>query len=132
MAAGEKFVEGDEVAEALAHLLPVDGDHVVVHPVVDAVVTVVGHALGYLTFVVWKFEIHAATVDVKWGSEIFLAHCRAFEVPSGETLAPRAGPVHDMLGRSLFPKGEIGREALLGLTVELAGGGEELIDVAAR
>ena len=32
----EKFRKSDEVAEGLAHLLAFDGDHVVVHPVLDA------------------------------------------------------------------------------------------------
>ena len=32
----EQLVEGDEVVVALAHLLAVDGYHVVVDPVVDA------------------------------------------------------------------------------------------------
>ena len=35
----EELVEGDEVAQRLAHLLPVDGNHVVVHPVAHGVVT---------------------------------------------------------------------------------------------
>ena len=34
MLAGEKLFEGDEVAQRFAHLLSIDGDHIVVHPVV--------------------------------------------------------------------------------------------------
>ena len=33
---GEQFLQGDEIPEGLAHLLAVDGDHVVVHPVTYA------------------------------------------------------------------------------------------------
>jgi hypothetical protein len=36
--AGEELLKGDEVAERLAHLLAVDGNHVVVHPVVHHLV----------------------------------------------------------------------------------------------
>jgi hypothetical protein len=31
--AGEKLIQSDEVAQRLAHLLAVDGNHIVVHPV---------------------------------------------------------------------------------------------------
>ena len=34
--AGEQLAEGDEVAERLAHLLAVDGNHIVVHPILHA------------------------------------------------------------------------------------------------
>ena len=43
MGAGEKFIEGDEIAERFTHLLAVDRDHVVVHPVEHGVMAVVGH-----------------------------------------------------------------------------------------
>ena len=36
MVSGEKLRKGDEVAERLAHLLSLDGDHVVVHPILDS------------------------------------------------------------------------------------------------
>ena len=36
MLACEQFRQGDEVAERFAHLLAIDGDHVVVNPVVHA------------------------------------------------------------------------------------------------
>ena len=32
----EKLRESDEIAERLAHLLPIDGNHIVVHPVMHA------------------------------------------------------------------------------------------------
>jgi len=37
--AAEEFIQRDEVSETLAHLGAVDGDHVVVHPVVNHIVT---------------------------------------------------------------------------------------------
>ena len=39
--------------------------------------------------------------------------------------------MHDMLGRSLFPKGEIDRAAFLFLTVQLTSGFEKLVDISA-
>ncbi len=102
------------------------------HPVSYGGSAVAGGRLGYLAFVVGKFEIHAASVDVELRAEIFLAHGGAFEVPAGESFAPRRRPVHDVLGRGFFPQGEVGGIVLLGLSVELARGGEKLVDVAAR
>ena len=66
MRAGEEFVEGDEVAQRLTHLLPVDGDHVVVHPVVHGILSVASHGLRYLAFVVGEFEVDATAVDVEF------------------------------------------------------------------
>ncbi len=100
------------------------------HPVADGVAAVVGYGLGYLAFVVREFEVHSSAVYVELFAEVFFAHRRAFEVPSGKSFAPRRGPVHDVFGRCLFPEGEIGGVALLALSVEFAGGGEQLIDVA--
>ena len=65
VAAVEEFVEGDEVAERLAHLLSFDGDHVVVHPIVARAVTCDGGLLSYLAFVVGEHKVHSATVDVE-------------------------------------------------------------------
>ena len=66
MRAGEEFVEGDEVAQRLTHLLPVDGDHVVVHPVVHGILSIARHGLRYLAFVVGEFEVDATAVDVEF------------------------------------------------------------------
>ena len=43
MASGKEFVESDEVAERFSHLLAIDGNHVVVHPVAYGIVAVVSH-----------------------------------------------------------------------------------------
>ena len=85
---GEELVEGYEVTLRLAHLLAVDCQHVVVHPVADAVVAVVGDALRDLALVVGELEVHAAAVDVELLAEVFLAHDGALEVPPGEAVAP--------------------------------------------
>ena len=48
----KEFIEGDEVAEALTHLLSVDGNHIVMHPIVHRFVTEGGARLSYFAFVV--------------------------------------------------------------------------------
>ncbi len=93
---------------------------------------VAGHGLGDLTLMVGEFQVDAAAMDVKLLAEVFLAHRGAFQMPAGETVAPGGWPAHDMLGRGLFPEGEVGGVALLGLAVEGAGLAEELLHIASR
>ena len=98
VAATEELVEGDEVAEGLAHLLAVDGNHVIVHPVAAGAVAGDGGLLGNLAFVVGEHEVHSAAVDVEGLAEIFGAHGGALGVPAGETVAPGGRPAHDVFG----------------------------------
>ena len=132
MAAVEELIEGDEVAQRLAHLLSTNGDHVVVHPVGDGLFAVGGHALCDFRLVVREHEIHAAAVDVEGLAEVLASHGRAFHVPARETVAPRRRPTHDVLGLSFLPKGEVDGVMLLFLTAQLARGVEHLLEVASR
>ena len=84
----EKFRQGDKIAEALSHLLTVDGNHVVVHPVVHALGSALGHVLRDFALVVREHQVHAAAVDVELGAEVFLAHDRALQMPAGEAFSP--------------------------------------------
>ena len=52
VAAREELLEGDEVAERLAHLLSVDRDHVVMHPEACRIVAEGGRGLRDLALVV--------------------------------------------------------------------------------
>ena len=74
----------------------------------------------------------ASAVDVELVAEVLAAHGRALEVPAGEAVGPGGGPAHDVLGCGLLPQGEVQGAALLVLSVEGAGGGEQVVDVAAR
>ena len=130
MVAGEELRQGDEVAQRLAHLLAVDGDHVVVHPVVDAAGAARRLVLGYLAFMVGKNQVHSATVDVEFAAEVFLPHHRAFEMPAGETVAPGRRPAHDMFGFGLLPEGEVVGVALVGLAVKAARALERVFEIA--
>ena len=53
-------------------------------------------------------------------------------MPAGETIAPRRGPTHNVLGCSLLPEGEVVGVTLLALTVEGAGAAEHLVGGATR
>ena len=128
----EELLERYEVAKALAHLLSVDGEHVVVHPVVDHLVALRCHSLCDLTLVVREDEVHASAVYVEMGTQIFASHGRALAVPSRETVAPGTWPAHDMLGLCLLPQGEVGLVVLLSHAVELARCVFHVVEVASR
>ena len=132
MRAVEELIEGDEVAIRLAHLLSVDGDHVVVHPIVYSRVALGGAGLRNLALVVREEQVETSTVDVKLLTQVLLAHGRALKVPTWESFAPGRWPMHDVFGSCLLPKGEIASLALLALSVEFARGVNQLVDVAAR
>ena len=131
MPAGEELFQCDEVAQRLAHLLSVDGDHVVVHPVVYHVVALRSHGLCDLAFVVREYQVHASSVDVEVRAQVFASHGRAFAVPAGETVAPGRRPAHDVFGLCLLPQGKVGGVVLLFLSVQFAGGVEHVVQVAA-
>ena len=85
---GKQLGKRDEVAQRLTHLLAVDRDHVVVDPVVHALLAARSHVLRDLAFVVREEEVHAAAVDIEHLAEVLLAHDRALEVPAREAFAP--------------------------------------------
>ena len=105
--AGESLLERDEIVEALAHFLAVDGDHVVVEPVSDELHPVCRLGLGDFAFVVGKFVLQPAAVDVDGRAEILHAHRRAFQMPAGVAHPPGAGPLHDVVGLGFFPQRKI-------------------------
>ena len=87
--AREELIQRDEVPQGFTHLLPVDGHHGVVHPVFYRLMSLCGHVLGDLTFVVRELQVQTAPVDVKRFSQVFLAHAGTFQVPSRESYTPR-------------------------------------------
>ena len=111
--AGKELRQGDEVVVRLAHLLAVDGYHVVVHPVCHHGVSLACLCLCYLALVVGEDEVKSSAVYVEALAQVLLAHCRALAVPSWETLAPGTWPVHDVLGACLLPQGKVCLVALL-------------------
>ena len=130
--AAEELGEGDEVAKRFTHLLTVDGNHIVVHPVAHHVGALRCHSLCNLTFVVREHEVHAAAVNVEMLAEVLASHGSTFAVPTRETVAPRRWPAHDVLRRCLFPEGEVGLVALFAHAVEFAAGIDDVVEVASR
>ncbi len=97
------------IAELLAHLASVLGNHVVVHPIVYGRFAVEGFGLGDFAFVVRKHQIHTAPVNIEGFAEVFGTHHGTFQMPSRKALTPRRVPAHEVFGRCLFPEGKIGR-----------------------
>src|SRR5688572_30425750 len=90
MFTGKKLTQLDHIVIALTHLLSVDGDHVVVHPVAHRRVTVCYSRLRDLALVVRKLQIHTAAMYIKGFSQVFTAHSRALDMPARKTFAPWA------------------------------------------
>ena len=123
MVAGEELLQRDEVVVRLTHLLAVDGQHIVVHPVLHGLMTHRRRSLGYLALVVGEDEVQSATVDVEHLAEVLTTHGRTLAVPAGETVAPGRRPAHDVLRLCLLPQGEVGLVMLLADAVEVVARG---------
>ena len=132
MVTGEELLEGDEVTQRLTHLLAVDCNHIVVHPILRRVVTQSRCRLRDLALVVGEHQVHTSAVDIETLTEVLGAHCRTLHMPTGETIAPRRGPTHNMLGCSLLPEGKVVRVTLIALTIELASVGHDILKVTTR
>ena len=89
------------------------------------------HGLRYFALVVGEYEVHSAAVYVEVVAQILPAHCRTLAVPAWETVAPGAGPAHDVLRLGLLPQGKVGLVALLSHPVELPAGVLHVVKVAA-
>ena len=129
VSAHEELFERDEIAQRLAHLLPVDGNHVVVHPVFHHRLVLTGHSLRDLTLMMWEYQVHASTMNVKFLTQILAAHGSTFTMPSGETVAPGARPAHDMFRLCFLPQGKVGLVAFLAHTVQLTTGILHVVEV---
>ena len=127
----EELIKSDEVAQRLAHLCTVYGNHVVMHPIFDHVMPHSCHALGNLTLMVWKYKVHTASMDIKLLAKVLAAHCSTLTVPTWETVAPGRWPAHDMLGLCTLPQCEIRRITFLLLTVEFTRSVEHIIKITA-
>ena len=132
MVAREELRQRDEVVVGLAHLLAVDGNHVVVHPVVHHLAALAGYGLRYLALVVREDEVHAAAVDVEVFAQILAPHRRAFAVPTGEAVAPRRRPSHDVLGLGGLPEGKVRLVLLLADAGQVAARVLDVLEVSAR
>ena len=111
------FPYREEVAQGLGHLLVVDVDVAVVHPVVGEGLAVGSFALCDLVFVVGEDQILTAAVEVKGLAQIVAGHGGAFDVPARSALAPGRIPVGFARLGSL-PHGEVQRLFLAVIDVD--------------
>jgi hypothetical protein len=109
----QEIFDEDAVAERLRHLHPVPVDHVVVQPVAGEALAGRRPGLGDFAFVVGELILQAAAVDVEFLAEVLHRHRRAFDVPSGVALAPRAAPPLDVGRVGVLPQREVARVALV-------------------
>ena len=128
--AAEQLRQRDEVPEGLAHLLPVDRNHIVMDPIMDTLRAAGSDILRNFAFMVREHQVHTAAVDVELVTEVFFAHHGAFEVPAREAVAPRGRPAHNMLRLSLFPDRKIVRRLLVALPVKGARPFEGRLEIA--
>ena len=127
--ASEELLQSDEVAKTLTHLLTVDGNHIVVHPVTNHLVALRSHSLSNLALVVRENQIHAATVNIEVAAQVLASHSSTLAVPARETITPRTRPTHDMLWRSLLPEGEVSLVLLLADTSQFAALVDDVLQV---
>ena len=126
----QQFMDSDEVAQALAHLLAFDLKEAIVQRIACHRIRPVGATrLGDLVLVVREDEVEAAGMDVEDLAQIALAHGGALDVPPGPAAAPRRVPAGLVLGGSL-PQHEVGGVALVGLDLD-ASAGEVVLELAA-
>ena len=85
----KELLQGNEVVVRLTHLLAINRQHIVVHPVFHSGMSHRSLCLGNLTLVMREDQVHATTVDIKLLAQILPAHSRALTVPARETIAPR-------------------------------------------
>src|SRR5512147_495972 len=122
-------MDGDEVAEALRHLLTLHLEEAVMQPVIRHHRRVEGTTrLRDLVLMVREDEVDAAAMDVEGLAEMLPRHGRAFDMPAG---TPRCRDAGRRRPRRLawlrrLPQNEVHRVALVGRDLD-AGAGDHLV-----
>jgi len=111
LGAGGELADGEEVAEPLAHLLPLDQQEPGVDPAPREGFAGEALALGDLALVVREAQVLAAAVEVDGVAEVVLRHHGALQVPAREAPAVGAVPLHEV-ARVLLPEREVAGVAL--------------------
>src|SRR3990170_7339187 len=79
----QQLMDGDEVAEALRHLLPLDLEEAVMHPDLRHHFRPMRAArLGDLVLMMRKHEVDAAAMNVEGLAEMRRRHGRALDMPA--------------------------------------------------
>ncbi len=88
----QHFADGEEIAQALGHLLAIDTHRTGVHPGVRVKLAGGRLALCDLVLVVRKHQVRAATMDVERLAQAAGGHHRTLDMPTGTPRAPRRIP----------------------------------------
>src|SRR5659263_745805 len=121
MSSGKEFIKRDKISKRLTHLLTIDRDQVIVHPVVNRLVSKTCHTLGDLCLVMREKQVKPSSMNIKWFSEVFCTHCRKFGVPAGKTFTPGRRPMHNVFRCRFFPDCKIQSRFFLTLGIKNPG-----------
>ena len=119
--ARHQFVDGDEVAERLRHLLAFHLQEAVVHPHIGHRRRAMRAArLRDLVLVVREDKIEPAAVNIKDLAQVFLGHRRAFDVPARTSRSFDAGRRRPrrLASQRGLPQDKIVDVALVGLDLD--------------
>ena len=119
----QHLAHGEEVAERLRHLLLVDAQETVVHPVIDELDAVRALGLRDLVLVVRELQVLAAAVDVEMLAEQRAAHGGAFDVPARPPFAVARRPLR-LVGLGALPEHEVERVFLGGVDLDALAGAQ--------
>ena len=90
---GKHIADGEEVAQALGHLLAVHLQHAIVDPEPGETAAGKGaQALRHLVFMVRENQVAAAAMDVEGLAKEFPRHRGALDMPARPASAPRTVP----------------------------------------
>lgn len=103
MRAIEELIERNQITQWFTHFCSVNGNHVVVHPVVNQCRHPAMPPLCY--FYLWWGKTRSMPPPwiSKCSPKILTSHGGTFAMPSGETIAPRRWPLHDVLRLCALP-----------------------------
>ena len=81
--------DGPEVSKRLAHLLAIDIDEPIVHPVLDQRgLSRTAFGLEDFSFVVRESQIVSTTVNIELLTKVLERHRTTLNVPTGSTISP--------------------------------------------
>ena len=97
---------GEEIALGLAHLLVVNVQKAIVHPVGDEFAAVGRLGLSDLVLMMGELQVLPAAVDVQCLAQIAVGHGGTLDVPARTALAPGGLPVR-LAGLRRLPQGKV-------------------------
>ena len=86
------ILDHQKIVQGFGHLFVVDVHESIMHPIAGERFSVGGFGLGDFVFMMGKYQVLAATVNIKGFAKKPPAHGRTFNMPSRSPLAPGAWP----------------------------------------